>query len=502
MKNEEMPDYWAEGETKPERAESGGSGVVIYSYRNGWKLKMTAEKPVLRNHNPANLKFKWEGLSQKKKDDLIAHARDRFGALTVDKDGYLVFPDWETGKRAADKWWEDARHDNQTINDAIDQFLSGDKIHAEKRKKDLEAKARGYRDKHGRPVNRQTLLSDLTDEQFIALRNYNNVQLEGWLNNLQNAKIEWIPPSQGAHAPARAGTRQPPTAKPPAPTSPITPAKPHSSLEAPPTPYRPASLDTGTPGPAQPVAGRNKLSPPDMSLGFPTQFADPFAPYLGGGLSPVTENPYVPEQGGPSRPNLLDSPSSFESLNFGSGNPPQVIAQPTGRPGGKNQVKAGQARKAPFYSLQDRLDFLGRVYRVAKPVSEATGLSLPFILAHAAHEVQFGKNIMENNLFNLKADKDWQGSTHLKGGNEYRSYPSYEESMKDYLTYLQADPRYSKMFEPATRASVGRLVDAIHYAGYSDDPLYTFRILAAAKDPIMKQALWQYQHWPPDKTPL
>ena len=35
--------------------------------------------------------------------------------------------------------------------------------------------------------------------------------------------------------------------------------------------------------------------------------------------------------------------------------------------------------------------------------------------------------------------------------------------------------------------------------GYSDDPLYTFRILAAAKDPIMKQALWQYQHWPPDR---
>ena len=75
---------------------------------------------------------------------------------------------------------------------------------------------------------------------------------------------------------------------------------------------------------------------------------------------------------------------------------------------------------------------------MAKPVSEATGLSLPFILAHAAHEVEFGKNIMENNLFNLKADKDWQGSTHLKGGNEYRSYPSYEESMKDYLGYLQA----------------------------------------------------------------
>jgi hypothetical protein len=99
--------------------------------------------------------------------------------------------------------------------------------------------------------------------------------------------------------------------------------------------------------------------------------------------------------------------------------------------------------------------------------------------------------------------------------------------MKDYLAYLQADPRYGKMFEPVTRASVGRLADAIHYAGYSDDPLLSFplfpfvegmaptalpvegatlapliapRILGAAKDPIMKRALWQYRHWPPDHT--
>ena len=69
--------------------------------------------------------------------------------------------------------------------------------------------------------------------------------------------------------------------------------------------------------------------------------------------------------------------------------------------------------------------------------------------------------------------------------------------MKDYLAYLQANPRFGKMFEPVTRASLGRLADAIHYAGYSDDPLYGPRILAAAKKPIMKQALWQYEHWPP-----
>ena len=45
--------------------------------------------------------------------------------------------------------------------------------------------------------------------------------------------------------------------------------------------------------------------------------------------------------------------------------------------------------------------------------------------------------------------------------------------------------------------SLGMLADAIHHAGYSDDPLYTFRILRAAQDPLMKRAVWQYWHRPP-----
>ena len=56
------------------------------------------------------------------------------------------------------------------------------------------------------------------------------------------------------------------------------------------------------------------------------------------------------------------------------------------------------------------------------------------------------------------------------------------------------------MFEPDTRGSLGMLADAIDHAGYSDDPLYTFRILGAAQDPIMKRAVWQYRHWPPEES--
>jgi len=97
---------------------------------------------------------------------------------------------------------------------------------------------------------------------------------------------------------------------------------------------------------------------------------------------------------------------------------------------------------------------LGKGLQRGKALIRGNGLSLPFILAHAAHEVDFGKSIEGNDLFNLKADKDWEGPTHTRADETYRSYPSYEASMEDYLSHLQGNPRYANMFEPVTRGSL------------------------------------------------
>jgi flagellum-specific peptidoglycan hydrolase FlgJ len=241
-------------------------------------------------------------------------------------------------------------------------------------------------------------------------------------------------------------------------------------------------------------------NPPGPINSGPSRLLQPPAPCnsLIGMLSPVDLRPF------PDRPPF--SPVSYPSPVNYLASPPTFFQGPYG----SSYTPAGQAQERPaaspsafgkrFYSLKDKLDFLGRVYRVAKPISDETGISLPFILAHAAHEVDFGKKIEGNNLFNIKADETWKGPTSTKGDRKYRSYPSYYDSMKDYLTYLRANPRFFKMFEPVTRQSLGRLVDAIHYAGYSDDPLYGPRILAASKDPMMKRALWQFEKWPPKAT--
>jgi hypothetical protein len=255
---------------------------------------------------------------------------------------------------------------------------------------------------------------------------------------------------------------------------PASPTQRSPFREVPQPPSRFASLPMGSLGPVEQVGRKNRFPSLDTSQGLPAPFSDPLAHYVNTGFSPPMENPSVPWLDAIVQPNPFAAPSSFESLFSGSGNQPEAGPQPPGRPKAKPERPAGQARKAPFYSLKDRLDFLGRVYRVAKPISETTGLSLPFILAHAAHEVDFGKNIEGNNLFNLKADERWRGPTYTRASETYRSYPSYQESMNDYLAYLQGNPRFGTMFEPVTRASLGRLADAIHYASYSDDPLLWF----------------------------
>lgn len=91
---------------------------------------------------------------------------------------------------------------------------------------------------------------------------------------------------------------------------------------------------------------------------------------------------------------------------------------------------------------------------------------------------------LANNYFGIKADKAWKGKRYLietrefKNGawvTEYaafRQYDSVLDSFRDWVAFLQNNPRYAKAGVFA--ASTPELqVAALHRAGYATDPNYT-----------------------------
>jgi hypothetical protein len=140
-------------------------------------------------------------------------------------------------------------------------------------------------------------------------------------------------------------------------------------------------------------------------------------------LSPLKRNAFIPELDQPSGPNE------------------RVVSPVT------STSQTPDATPRPPYSLKDKIDFLGNVYSLAKPISHRTGISLPFLVSQASYETGWGKNLKGNNLYNLEADDTWQGPTVTRNGKSLRAYPSYDESMKDYADFLENTPRYGKLFE-------------------------------------------------------
>jgi hypothetical protein len=150
------------------------------------------------------------------------------------------------------------------------------------------------------------------------------------------------------------------------------------------------------------------------------------------------------------------------------------------------------------YTLQDKCNFIEKLYDYAKPVSEASGISLQFILAQSAAEVSWGRSIYGNNLFNIEADKGWTGptATNPYDGRVYRAYSSWEESMNDYLSFLQNNSRYSRVFDIEVRGNVEKLAKAVADAGYAERADYASFLIGVAKGPTMRMALRQYDPGP------
>ncbi|MCL9783899.1 flagellar assembly peptidoglycan hydrolase FlgJ [Vibrio sp. S4M6] len=144
-------------------------------------------------------------------------------------------------------------------------------------------------------------------------------------------------------------------------------------------------------------------------------------------------------------------------------------------------------------SFDSPKSFIASMRPYAEKAAQALGVDSSLILAQAALETGWGQKVVQNargssnNLFNIKADKSWQGDKVSTQTLEYqdgmpviekaafRSYDSYQDSFNDYVRFLNNNPRYSATLENQNNSV--DFIHGIHQAGYATDPNYADKVL-------------------------
>lgn len=144
--------------------------------------------------------------------------------------------------------------------------------------------------------------------------------------------------------------------------------------------------------------------------------------------------------------------------------------------------------------IESREQFIQQLLPYAEKAAEELGVDAKVLLAQAALETAWGKSVISNkqgqssfNLFNIKADKSWQGKQVNKATLEFdggvvkkemagfRSYPSFAESFHDYVDFIQTNPRYGKALKNVAKPE--HYMHELQQAGYATDPDYANKVM-------------------------
>lgn len=160
--------------------------------------------------------------------------------------------------------------------------------------------------------------------------------------------------------------------------------------------------------------------------------------------------------------------------------------------------------------LPERFDTPEQFVSALKPLAEKAarelGVEPRVLIAQAALETGWGKYISRDdaggnsyNLFNIKADRRWDGDSVQLQTTEYRNgvpqqeqasfrqYGSYQQSFDDYVAFLKGSSRYQQALSEAGDAR--RYLDSLQSAGYATDPAYADKIYEIAQRPLMLAAI-------------
>ncbi len=153
--------------------------------------------------------------------------------------------------------------------------------------------------------------------------------------------------------------------------------------------------------------------------------------------------------------------------------------------------------KAEASALPETFDspehFVSTLLPIAEKIAADTGISPKLMVAQAALETGWGRHMIKgdgsepsHNLFGIKADSRWQGeavtitTTEFREGvpmkerANFRAYPDYESSFRDYVSFLESNPRYQDVLASADQPDV--FARKLQEAGYATDPQYGDKI--------------------------
>lgn len=159
------------------------------------------------------------------------------------------------------------------------------------------------------------------------------------------------------------------------------------------------------------------------------------------------------------------------------------------------------AYKAPAFDSPD--DFVASLYPHAKQAAESLGIDPKALIAQAAVETGWGQHVIHsgdkgstNNLFGIKANRDWQGeqavvdTLEFKDGvaakqkAPFRAYDSVKDALTDYVDFIKGHARYDKAVQRGQDTQ--GYFQELQQAGYATDPKYADKIMSVMDSEPLK----------------
>ena len=139
-----------------------------------------------------------------------------------------------------------------------------------------------------------------------------------------------------------------------------------------------------------------------------------------------------------------------------------------------------------------REPFLADLAPIAKEVASELGIDPRIVMAQAILETGWGSKVKGNNYFGIKG-KGQEFTTHeevdglmVKQKDEFRTYDSLEDSVRDYALFLQENKRFTPLLEANT---LDEQIVALAGSGYATDSKYGDKIRGIIEGQTFKELI-------------